>query len=394
LIGEEAPRNAGSFFLAVLRWISAAMKTPPPLAWFALATMLAGLTACGTAGIPRPPSLDLPQPVRDLRAVRKGDRVFLAWTIPSQTTDGQNIRHVGPTEVCRSKDTPALDCSHLAGEFVATAVQSTTQNNPGTGTSANAAKPKADFVDNLPSAIFDTAATSELFYAVSAQNEKRHSAGTSNIVSVPALRSVPPPSDFQAQVTAQGVVLHWTPSDHPAPSLELQYEYRVYRRADGESTDVVAGELPIESPASEIVDHSFEWEKNYSYRCTVVTVIHVEGKPDSQFEGDDTPEVRVFAHDVFPPAVPGGLQAVYSGAGQQSFIDLIWAPDTDADLAGYNVYRSDGGRRAKVNSAPIQTSAYRDSDVVSGKTYTYSVTGVDVRGNESKPSSDAIESVP
>jgi fibronectin type 3 domain-containing protein len=88
------------------------------------------------------------------------------------------------------------------------------------------------------------------------------------------------------------------------------------------------------------------------------------------------------------------LQAVYSGAGQQSFIDLIWAPDTDADLAGYNVYRSDGGPRAKVNRELVRSSAYRDGDVVSGKTYTYSVTAVDVRGNESKPSNEAAENVP
>ncbi len=368
------------------------MKTLPRLAWFALATTLAGLTACGTAGIPRPPSLDLPQPARDLRAVRKGDRVFLAWTIPTQTSDGQNIRPAGPTEICRSKDTPVPDCSNPAGELPATG-QSAGQIKSAANTPATAPKPKADFVDNVPSALFDTAATSQFFYAVSTQNAKHRSAGISNAVAVPALRSVPPPVDFQAQVTAQGVVLQWTPLDHPAPTAELTYAYRVYRRGD-DMNDVVAGELPIESSASQIVDHSFEWEKSYSYRCTVVTVIHTEGKPDGQFEGDDTSEVHVFAHDVFPPAVPGGLQAVYSGAGQQSFIDLIWAPDTDADLAGYDVYRSDGGPRAKINRALVQSSAYRDSDVQSGKTYTYSVTAVDVRGNESKPSSEAVESVP
>ena len=61
-------------------------------------------------------------------------------------------------------------------------------------------------------------------------------------------------------------------------------------------------------------------------------------------EGDDTPEVKVFANDVFPPAVPSGLQAVFSGPGQKPFIDLVWAPVSDADLAGYNVI---GMRRAR-----------------------------------------------
>jgi hypothetical protein len=372
------------------------MKSFFRLAWAAGLLFLLG---CGTAGIPRPPSLELPKPVSDLRAVRKGDGVFLAWTIPSQTTDGQTIHHPGSTEICRSKDTPVIDCSKPAGELAATATAQTTQanptqNNPATNAPRKAEKPKANFVDHVPPALFDTAVTSQLFYAVSVQNEKRHSAGISNVVAVPALRSIPPPKDFQAQVSAQGVVLHWTAGDHPSSAAELKYAYRVYRRADGTSTDAVVGELPIDSSATELIDHSFEWEKSYSYRCTVVTVIHAEGKPDIQFEGDDTPDVHVFAHDVFPPAVPGGLQAVFSGVGQQPFMDLIWAPDTDADLAGYNVYRSDGGPQNKINRELVNTSAYRDHDVTSGKTYKYYVTAVDVRGNESAPSSEAAESVP
>jgi len=127
----------------------------------------------------------------------------------------------------------------------------------------------------------------------------------------------------------------------------------------------------------------------------VVTVIHEEGKPEIQFEGDDTPPVRVFAHDVFPPAVPSGLQAVFSGVGQQPFIDLIWAPDTDADLAGYNVFRHEGGAEAvKINSELVKTPAFRDMNVASGKTYIYSVSAVDVRGNESARSQEASEAVP
>ena len=379
--------------------MSISIKRLPIFICVAGMPLLALMTACGTAGIPRPPSLDLPRPTSDLHAVRKGDRVFLAWTIPSQTTDGQNLRHPGPAEICRSKDVPVSDCSDPVGEVTATPGVQTAQNNsahhnPAIDAPATAAQPKANFVDTVPSTVFDTSAGSQLFYAVSADNEKRRSAGISNVVAVPALRSVPPPRDFQAQVASQGVVLRWANEGHPSATPELKYAYRVYRRAADAPTDVVVGEVPTESTATEIIDHSFEWEKSYSYRCTVVTVIHAEGEPNSEFEGDDTPDVLVYAHDVFPPAVPGGLQAVYSGAGQQSFIDLIWAPDTDADLAGYNVYRSDGGLRTKINRELVQTSAYRDTDVTSGKTYTYSVTAVDVRGNESQSSSEAAESVP
>jgi len=63
---------------------------------------LAVLGACGSPGEPLPPSLELARPVSDLRALRKGNTVILTWTAPTSTTDRHNIRHPGPTEICRA----------------------------------------------------------------------------------------------------------------------------------------------------------------------------------------------------------------------------------------------------------------------------------------------------
>ena len=114
-----------------------------------------------------------------------------------------------------------------------------------------------------------------------------------------------------------------------------------------------------------------------------------------EIEGDDTASLRVFARDTFPPAVPTGLQAVFSGPGQKPFVDLVWSPDTSADLAGYNIYRrEEGGQPEKLNAEPVKTPAYRDTAVQSGKKYFYSVTAVDVHGNESAKSEEASERGP
>jgi hypothetical protein len=195
---------------------------------------------------------------------------------------------------------------------------------------------------------------------------------------------------------AEGVVLSWTGIPLVPETPGLHHVYRLYRRPEGGNTDTVVAEVPLDaSSTSRVVDHSFEWEKTYFYRATVVTLIHQEGKPETQFEGDDTPAVRVFAHDIFPPAVPAALQSVFSGIGQQPFIDLIWAPDTDADLAGYNVFRHEAGAEpVKVNSDLVNAPAFRDMNVASGKTYFYSVSAVDVRGNESARSQETSEAVP
>ena len=48
----------------------------------------------------------------------------------------------------------------------------------------------------------------------------------------------------------------------------------------------------------------------------------------------------------------------------------------------------------KMNSELVRTPAFRDMQVVPGKTYFYSVSAVDERGNESGRSEEASESVP
>jgi len=74
---------------------------------------------------------------------------------------------------------------------------------------------------------------------------------------------------------------------------------------------------------------------------------------------------------------------------------LLWAPDTDADLAGYNVYRhEEGSQPAKINTELVKTPAFRDTNVTAGKMYWYSVTAVDERGNESTHSEQASEAIP
>ena len=76
-------------------------------------------------------------------------------------------------------------------------------------------------------------------------------------------------------------------------------------------------------------------------------------------------------------------------------MDLIWAPDTDADLAGYNIYRhEEGAPPVKINSEVVKTPAFRDTTVAGDKKYFYSVSAVDLRGNESAHSEETSETVP
>ncbi len=111
--------------------------------------------------------------------------------------------------------------------------------------------------------------------------------------------------------------------------------------------------------------------------------------------------VTFVSRDVFPPLVPTGLEAVPGGATPADrSIDLSWTPNTDADLAGYSVYRQEvtstgevAGTAARLNSTPVVGPAYRDQTAVPGHRYSYRVTAVDSAGNESAPSAAVQETL-
>ena len=374
----------------------------------ALCLLLAG---CAQTGPPLPPSLELPKPPTDLRASRKGNRVTLSWSEPTLTTDRQSVRYIGPTLICRSLDHDIASCANPAATLPAPAPSAAPKKSRRAKKSSAPPAAPQTYTDTLPATMQQQGPSPEVTYAVEVLNRNARSAGLSNRVHVPAVVTLPPPSDLSAELTGDGVVLTWTsagesqslPTNPPTNSPAVQHRYRIYRRDESSGKDAIAGEVPVPSTESGLVhftDSSFEWEKTYLYRITVVTIIkHPDSSSEVQVEGDDTPPVRVIAHDVFPPSVPAGLQAAYSGEGQKPFIDLIWAPVTNADLAGYNVYRSEangaaGEKTVKLNAELVKSPSYRDFAVASGKTYTYSVSAVDVRGNESQRSEPTSETVP
>jgi hypothetical protein len=376
-------------------------------------TALLGLTGCASIGAPTPPALELPKPPTDLRAARKGDKVALTWTIPARTTERQRVRYLGKTNICRGVDAAVKKCDAAIGQAAAPA-------NFAREKQSSAKKLTSEYIDTLPSALEQQHPTDFAVYAVEVLNTAGRGAGISNDVRVPLVPTLPPFTGFAAEVMAPGVHISWQCPPVSGRRTNIKYLFRIYRRSQSDSkqikiTDIdstscvqgPSGLVPLtggnvnapevsmpepEKVVTSFLDQTFEWEQTYFYRGTVVSVVDLSGKL-AEVEGDDTPEVKVFTHDVFPPAVPTGLQAAISGPGQQPFVDLIWAPAMDSDLEGYNIYRHEPGTApVKLNKAPVKTPAFRDMEVWPGKTYFYSVSAVDQRGNESGKSEEASES--
>lgn len=366
----------------------------------ALATLT--LTSCGTPGAPQPPSLWLPKPPEDLSATRKGNKVTLSWTMPRETTDGETLKpsRLGPTKICRGLGESLISCveamnvpprvGRVVGQLPSDKTPIPQQEH---------GAPKLSFTETIPLELQRGHETDFATYAVQLFNSNGKAAGLSNQVKVPLASVVDPPKAIDVSVHADGVHLAWSESRLLLPVANFQQADRVMRRAENDPNwTLIETTKPgyiTSTVRSDTKDHSAAWEQTYFYHVTPITSVLKDGKVIAEVEGDDSPEVKVYTKDIYPPAAPTGVQAVFSGTGQKPFIDITWTPNTEDDLAGYNVYRHEqGATPQKMNDKLIPSPSFRDDKVEVGHTFFYSVTAVDLRNNESPRSEETSETVP
>ncbi len=343
------------------------------------------LSGCGVPGAPLPPSAEIPKFVGDLKAQRKGATVTLTWTTPTETSDGELVRKPGKMLVQRALiSAPGSD---LQFQTISELPLKPTLNE-GRGDQATAK-------DTLTGALRSGGAGFAV-YSILAQGRKGKSFGLPNRASVSLAPDLAPPHKVSANPVPAGIMITWDefvpPENHSR--LQTQYAYKVMRRPLGATEATLVKQLDAGNQGMSFVDTGIEWEKTYQYWITPVTLWQ-DGNRKGEIEGDDSPTVDVLAHDSFPPANPTGVEAVFSAAAPNSFIDLTWSANTEPDLGGYNVYRHIGnGPPVKINSELVKTPRFPDPNIQSGMKYFYSVTAVDLRGNESGKSEETSETVP
>ena len=352
--------------------------------------LVAGFSGCGTPGAPQLPSLQLARPVEDLTAARAGNHVHLDWTLPRKNTDRTLVKHIPVTRICRHEGLIPMSTCTMVAEVA------TPKSPPAPKQKGQQPEPETvrlQYTDTLPPELGIAHPTGFVTYAVEEMNAKGHSAGLSNQVPISVASTIPPPQKLSAQVSAEGVTISWDGPAPPVAPIGLTYRYQVERSPAGAVAYIAVGEAAPTEQGS-YLDKTFEWEKKYDYRIATQTDVHVLGN-NATVPGDSSNPVEVFTRDIYPPAQPVGLQAVFSSVGQKPFIDLTWAPNLEGDLAGYNVFRRlPGGGWEKINTSLVQVSSFRDEAVKASGSYSYSVSAIDLRGNESPRSAEASENVP
>jgi len=354
------------------------------------------LVGCGTPGAPEPPSLKLPDPVTDLTAARTGNEVLLSWKMPKKNTDKLLLKGAVPVRVCRKEGSGA--CVAIPGNL--------------------AFPPEAagSFKETLPQALA-VGEPRALSYFVELLNRNGRSAGPSNAAVVLAGEAPPAVANLSAKVIKAGAVLRWAP-DHPGEAIRLHRKLLTPRAEDKSKAN--QGPLtPAPEPVEEnllvdadsgvaadrtpdrALDQGIRFGQVYEYRAQRIARVSTGGQT-LELDGPFSDPVRIAATDIFPPNVPTGLAAVAAlgqagveTAGIETAIDLSWQPVTDADLAGYAVYRREGdGAWQRISSdKPLVPPGFHDPHVESGHTYHYAVTAIDLGGHESARSVETEETV-
>lgn len=348
----------------------------------ALGAMLAG---CGTPGAPQPPSLNLPARVTDLSADRAGNQVKLTWTMPRRTTDKIPLKNDLDVTVCRGEpDQPCQTAGHV--RFAPSA--------------------DATFTDTLPAALANGPPRA-LSYFVEVKNSHGRSAGSSDTGDTIAGQAPPPVRGLVAEVRKQGVVLHWDAAD-PSADVRLQRTLLTppapakHQGILAEPAQPNQQNLLIDAAKAHggiAIDTHIAFGNSYEYRAQRVARVVVNGLT-LELDGPLSDPIHVDALDVFPPAIPTGLVAVATApdpaTGSAPSIDLSWEPDTETDLAGYEVYRREDQTpwRRISGDQPVVGPAFHDPAVQPGRTYRYAVSAVDRAGHESGRSAEAQETVP
>lgn len=289
--------------------------------------------SCGKVGDPQAPFIRIPEAVKDLTATQAGYNIVLTWTNPAHNIDGSAATNLAHVRI-------------RSGGVLLETVEA-----------APAGKPQSKMIP-----ITRGSDTVQIFDVI-VDTDRGKLSNRSNIASILPVEVPGRVADLMATVDQGRITLTWEkPEDRP----ELADAYMVTRTDLPSQTDTVS------DPKYD--DARYQSGKTVTYQVTAIR--EVAGRIVS---GLGPASVMVTIVDKKPPQPPAGLDVVASNDG--AFV--AWDPNSESDLKGYYVFRSDGptGDFKKVSPGLITPNSFIDPNYKQGMRY--AVSAVDNSENES-----------
>jgi hypothetical protein len=172
---------------------------------------------------------------------------------------------------------------------------------------------------------------------VRATGPKGKPSAWSNPVSLVVIQPLATPSTPKAQNVVQGVELTWT---------GMGPRYRIFRaEGDGQPQKLADSDGPP------YLDATTAFGTHYRYLIQAIAA-------ENQW-------------------------SVVSDAAEIIPIELSWTRNTETDFRGYNIFRSVDNASFEKIASFVEKPTFSDSKVEAGKKYRYTVSAVDLTGNES-----------
>ena len=343
---------------------------------------------CGKRRPPLPPMERVQQRTELLSGVQRGNQVILSWPAPRRNAPDESVQSIRRIDVYRLAEKPRAPLGLTEEEFAtrSTLIGSVTYDEIKVATDV------LTYTDTLELA----GEPARLRYAVRYVNASGQRAAFSNFLLLePAARIALPPTMIATgkEVGENAITISWQP---PAANIDGSTPvnllgYNVYRVEESED---VNSQTPINDPlvsGTQYQDKNFKFGESYRYVVRSVSL----GTEGAQVESLNSNSISVSPRDTFPPSAPASI-TVAAAPGRLS---IFFPANPEADIAGYNIYRSTDpdlpkDKWNKLNPALLTRTTFQDERVESGKRYYYYLTAVDQAGNVSAPSEVVSETVP
>lgn len=341
---------------------------------------------CGKIGEPLPPIPRAPLIVNELSVTQQGTRLILSFPLV-RPPRADRLERIDIYRLIESESAPR---GLTEEEFAARA--SVISTIPG-----EQVKIGSTTLTHLdPLDLRQQAKGLRYRYAVRLFNRDGRGADFSNYATItPLIELAAAPARPTAMLTQTEITITWAPPEmnengtRPANIAG----YNLYRKI-GENVAKL-NSLPL--TVTRFVDKAFQFGVTYEYfvrSLSAQTPALSNTKLNEAIEGNASEALVFTPKDTFAPTAPTSI-TIASINGQ---VSLFWPSNPEADLAGYNIYRSEDETASpdkwiKLNAKLHTPTTFRDDRVQVGKRYLYQITALDNAGNESARSETMSETV-